>query len=73
MKKLEIKLKELLESRGKTQAELADAIGVRRATINDLYHNRSKQIPRNVVDKIAEELNITDINEILSIVSDDGE
>lgn len=70
MKKIDIRLKELLQSRGITQAQLADAIDVRRATINDLYHNRSKHIPRDVADKIIEELNIADINELLTIIDE---
>jgi len=67
MKELNITLKELLESRGMTQAQLADAIDVRPATINDMYHNRSKHIPRNVIAKIADELDITDIGELLTL------
>lgn len=72
MKRISIKLAKVLEKHGKTQAQLADAIDIRRATIHDLYHDKSKQIPRNVLDKIINELNITDMNELFEIV-DDGE
>lgn len=68
LKRISIKLAKVLEDREKTQAQLADAIEVRRATIHDLYHDKSKQIPRNVLDKIINELNITDMNELLEIV-----
>ncbi|WP_077624960.1 helix-turn-helix domain-containing protein [Sediminibacillus massiliensis] len=66
----QIKLEELLRKHGITQTQLADSIGVRRATINDLYHNRSKQIPRSVIDKIANELNIKDINELITLIDE---
>ncbi|WP_087974143.1 helix-turn-helix domain-containing protein [Oceanobacillus rekensis] len=71
MKKVEIKLKDLLESRGMSQAKLSETIGIRPGTINDLYHNRNKHIPRNVIDKIVNELDVKDIKELLTIEETD--
>lgn|GEM_PF-2284781 len=65
-----INLANVLKEREMTQAELADAIKIRRATINDLYHNRSKQLPINVLNEIVNELGITDMNELLTIKYD---
>ncbi len=69
MKVVQIKLLEVLEREGKTQAQLADAIEVRRATINDMYHNRSKQVPLKVLAKICTELNC-DISDLLTLVDE---
>ena len=66
-KRITIKLDELLKKHDLTQAQLADAIDVRRATIHDLYHNKSKQVPRSVLDKIVNELDIKDLNELIAI------
>lgn len=63
-----IHLAKLLEDRGMTQAQLADVTGIRRATINDLYHNRSKQIPVNVIVPIIKALNLNGIEELMSMV-----
>jgi len=62
-----IKLDELLKKHDMTQAQLADAIEIRRATIHDLFHDKSKQIPRSVLEKIINELDVTDINELITI------
>ncbi|MBM7717326.1 DNA-binding Xre family transcriptional regulator [Bacillus thermophilus] len=66
-RRITIKLKEVLDKRGMTQKQLADLTEIRPATIHDLYHDRSKQIPRNVIEQIAEALNIDDINELITI------
>lgn len=71
MKRIKTRIKEELEARGMTQKELAELTGIRPATINDLYHDRSKQFPRDVLEKIASVLNIDDINEIIELVDDE--
>ncbi|WP_368986173.1 helix-turn-helix domain-containing protein [Caldifermentibacillus hisashii] len=72
MKRIKTRIKDELEARGMTQKELADLTGIRPATINDLYHDRSKQFPRDVLEKIASALNIDEISEIIELV-DDGQ
>jgi len=72
MKRIKTRIKDELEARGMTQKELAELTGIRPATINDLYHDRSKQFPRDVLEKIASALNIDEISEIIELV-DDGQ
>ncbi|MGG3853926.1 helix-turn-helix transcriptional regulator [Caldifermentibacillus hisashii] len=72
MKRIKTRIKDELDARGMTQKELADLTGIRPATINDLYHDRSKQFPRDVLEKIASALNIDHISEIIELV-DDGQ
>lgn len=69
-KRIRIMLDELLMKEGKTQAQLADDIEVRRATINDMYHNRSKQLPIEVLTKIVNYLNLNSIDELIKIIED---
>ncbi|MED0701073.1 helix-turn-helix transcriptional regulator [Aeribacillus composti] len=71
MKRIKTQLRKELEKRNMTQKELAELTGIRPATINDLYHDKSKQFPREVLEKVAEALNIDDINEILTIEDDE--
>lgn len=70
MKRIQIRLKEQLEKRGMQQKELADITEIRPATIHDLYHDKSKQFPRQVLEKIVNALDIDDMNELLAIVDD---
>lgn len=69
--KIKVLLKEQLEKRGLTQKELSEATEIRAATINDLYHNKSKQLPIKAIEKIAAELQIKDINEIITFEETD--
>jgi putative transcriptional regulator len=70
MKVVKLRIKEQLDKRGMQQKELAEITKIRPATINDLYHDRSKQIPREVIEKIANALDIDDINELITIVDE---
>jgi len=70
MKVVKLRIKEQLDKRGMQQKELAEMTKIRPATINDLYHDRSKQIPREVIEKIANALDIDDINELITIVDE---
>ncbi|MDR4152099.1 transcriptional regulator [Bacillus cereus] len=62
---IKVLLKEQLEKRGLSQKDLSEATGVRAATIHDLYHNKSKQLPIKAIEKIATELQIVDIRELI--------
>lgn len=70
MKVVKLRIKEQLDKRGMQQKELAEITKIRPATINDLYHDRSKQIPREVIEKIVNALDIDDINELITIVDE---
>lgn len=69
MKKKRIKsnLKQILDSRGLTQKDLALSTGIREATISKLCRNTLKRYPKDVLEKIMNSLNITDVNELLTI------
>lgn len=60
-----VRLSEILEERGITQKELAERTGIRRATISDICRHQDKAINREHIVKIAEELGITKITEII--------
>lgn len=49
-------LKALRERSGMTQAELADAVGIRIATISDLERNVSRRIDFDLIDKLCKVL-----------------
>ena len=60
MENINDRIRSLVDSSGRTQAEVARALGVTRATVGDWYHARSKYIrPENLealaVRNIAEE------------------
>ncbi|MEH7456345.1 helix-turn-helix transcriptional regulator [Bacillus sp. JJ1127] len=68
---IKVLLKEQLAKRGLTQKDLSEATGIRAATINDLYHNKSKQLPVKAIEKIATELQIVDISELIILKETD--
>lgn len=62
---IKIMLAERLAERGLTQADLARATGIRAATINDLYHNRARQISIKNLNAICEAL-LCDLPDLLT-------
>ena len=70
--KLRIQLDEVLKRRGLTQKELAEMTGIRPAAISELYNNQRKSINREHIEKIANALDIDDINEILTLEDDEA-
>lgn len=50
------KLKALREAAGLTQAALADLVGVRQATINDIENGHSRQETLALIDKLCQAL-----------------
>ena len=73
MKKVKLRLNELLKERGYTQTRLKDESGVRQAAISDMCNNRLQRVQLDHLSRIAEALSINDMNEILTIVEDDGD
>jgi transcriptional regulator with XRE-family HTH domain len=55
--KARVFLKEWREMRGFTQPRLADAVGVRQATISDIERGKSKTLRLTLLDKLARALN----------------
>ena len=72
MREIEIKLKQVLKSREMEQKELAELTGLSNRTISELANNKTERIPKNAIAKIAEVLDITDINELITIVKVDS-
>ncbi|AWC29064.1 helix-turn-helix transcriptional regulator [Bacillus cytotoxicus] len=70
MPKVHITLDNVLRKKGKTQKELAELTGIRPAAISELYNNQRKSLNREHLDKIISALNITDINELITIIED---
>lgn len=58
------RLKVLLTEHEMTQKELAEKIGGRLPTINDLCNNKSKQIPVKLLDDICNYFNC-DISDVI--------
>lgn len=65
--KLRVKLDEVLKDRNMSQKELAELTGIRPAAISELYNNQRKSINREHIEKIAAALNISDINELITL------
>ena len=55
---IRIRLKQVRESRGLTQVELAAASGVRRATISDIENGKTSGIDFEVLERLATALGV---------------
>ncbi|MCM3274276.1 helix-turn-helix domain-containing protein [Paenibacillus elgii] len=71
MRKLKIKLKEILKQRNMTQLELSKLSNVRQAAISELCRNERKEINLEQIERIATALNITKISELLEFQESD--
>ncbi len=58
MTPLRFRIKELREARGLSQAALAEHVGVRQATINDLENGHSRQDTLALLEKLAHALGV---------------
>lgn len=58
MSPLVLRIRELREALGLTQAELAERAGVRRATVNRIENARVSAIDLEVLDKLASALRV---------------
>ena len=58
MSPLMLRVRELREALGLTQAELAERAGVRRATVNRIEHARVTAIDLKVLEKLADALRV---------------
>ena len=67
---IRIRLKELLEERNMKQKELAELTDIRESTISDICRGVRTVMNFNHIAKIAEDLNIKDIREIIELKSD---
>ncbi|MGF9911872.1 helix-turn-helix transcriptional regulator [Paenibacillus ehimensis] len=71
MRKIKIKLKEILKQRNMTQLELSKLSNVRQAAISELCRNERKEINLEQIERIANALNTTEIGELLEFRESD--
>lgn len=70
MKRVKIRIGELLDSRGLTQAQLSEMTGVRQAAISQLSRGFVSRVSIDHLERIANALNIDDINDIITIIDE---
>ena len=58
MNPLSLRIKEVRQAKGWTQAELARRAGIRRATVNRIENARVKAIDLEVLEKLAKALEV---------------
>lgn len=65
-RRIRVKLDEVLTARGITQTQLSEMSGVRQAAISEMTRNVREQLSLRNLERIADALNIDDINELLT-------
>lgn len=63
---ISIRLKKILKERNMTQKELSELTGIREGTISSIARASKRSISYEYLVKIANALNITDINELMT-------
>jgi putative transcriptional regulator len=71
MRRVEIKLKDLLNERGIDQKKLAEMTGLTERTISELVNNKVKRVPKEALEKIADALEIDKMSELLIFVNEE--
>jgi putative transcriptional regulator len=72
-RKLVFHLQKILKDRNIGQREIARRCDCRHATIHNMCHNKIQQPPVDVMEALVNELEIDDINELISVVYVDEE
>lgn len=67
MRKIRMKLNEVMTERGLTQMKLAEMSGVRQAAISEMSRNIREQVNLRTLIKIADALDIDDLSELMVI------
>ncbi|WP_440112463.1 helix-turn-helix domain-containing protein [Paenibacillus sp. QZ-Y1] len=70
MRRIRIRLNEVMSERGLTQTQLAELSNVRQAAISEMSRNIREQINLKTLIKIADALEIDDISELIIIEKD---
>jgi DNA-binding Xre family transcriptional regulator len=71
MRKIKLRLQEVLNENKMSQNELAKKLNVSPSTINDMCKKDIKRVNIETLSKVAEMFEIDDINEILTIEDDE--
>lgn len=67
MKQVKLRVNEILEKHGLTQAELSEKAGIRQAAISQLSRGFVSRISIEHIERIANALDIEDIREIITL------
>ncbi|MFB5761136.1 helix-turn-helix domain-containing protein [Paenibacillus medicaginis] len=62
-----IKVQDLIDERGLSQKQLAEMTGLRRAAVSEICNNLRTSINREHLEKIAEALNLSNINQLIEL------
>lgn len=68
-KKVKINIKDLLKRKGISLRELSRLTDIRHAALSELSSSKRQNINFQHIEKIAEELDINDIREIIEIIN----
>jgi putative transcriptional regulator len=71
-KKIKINIKDLIKRKGISLRELSRLTDIRHAALSELSSSKRQNINFNHIEKIAEELDVTDIREIIDLIDDNG-
>lgn len=71
MKRVKLRVNELLTKHNLTQAQLSELTNIRQAAISQLSRGFVSRVSIEHIERIANALNIDDINEILTIIDDE--
>jgi transcriptional regulator with XRE-family HTH domain len=63
-----LKIKQLVEEKGLSQADLAEMTGLRCATISEMARNSRSVINKLHLAKVMDALDVTDLNDIIELV-----
>lgn len=72
MRKIKLRLQEVLNENKMSQNELAKKLNVSPSTINDMCKKDIKRVNIETLSKVAEMFEIDDINKILTIEDDEA-
>jgi len=66
------KLKQIMDSRGLSQLEVAKGAGVTPGAVGRMYRNQLNRIDTATIDKVTDYLGIVEISDIFELVSSQG-
>jgi len=67
VRRMRLRLKELLEEHGYEQKDLAEELQLSTRAVSELCSGRTKRYPKETLEKIIEKFNITDMNELFEV------
>lgn len=72
-KVVKLRLRILLAEREWEQKDLAERTTLSARTISELYNNKTKSYTKHAIDELINAFEITDMNELFSIVENEGD